>query len=178
MINLLLEENKKILRREYHMRFASIVLALLSLACVFTCILLVPSYLFSSSKVTLAETRLATWNTINKDITVLDTSGIIADTNMKLALLHTATQSNVSDLVLGQVLSLRISGVTFTQILYNNRADGVRVVEIHGTARDRAVLRAFKDTLDKSALFSSVAIPLSTFLERSNIPFTVSLVLK
>lgn len=177
MINILPQEEKQALRREYRMRFAVVVSVLLALTFLFASIMLVPPYLLSLSKDSLAENRLATWNSLNKDISILDTTEIITDTNTKLGLLSLTRQSKVVEDVFNKVLLYRTSGITFQQMLYTERSDEKRVIEIHGIARDRFTLRAFKDALESSKSFSQVEIPLSTFLEKSNISFTASLVI-
>ena len=177
MINILPQEEKRALRREYRMRFVVVVCILLFLTFLFASIMLVPPYLLSLSKDSLAENRLATWNALNKDISLLDTTEIITDTNTKLGLLSGTRQSNVVEDVFNKVLLYKTSGITFQQMLYTERSDEKRVIEIHGIARDRFALRAFKDTLESSKSFSKIEIPLSTFLEKSNIAFTVSLIM-
>lgn len=178
MINVLPQSEKDSLTRDYWMRFGSVVFFLATLSAIFSIILLVPSYFFSVSKLSLAGERLFVWNESHKMINADTTNSVIDDTNQKLGLLNTASVRQITKEALVPILSLRPSGVTFSQILYGNQGEGFKKIEIHGNASDRTTLRAFQSLLDKSGRFSSVDIPLSSFLGKKDIQFTASLTLK
>ena len=140
--------------------------------------LLSPSYFFSKSQSDLAESKLMEFNTANPEIATSDLDASINDINSKLMLLSERTSTDVSEKVIGVILASRPKGITFNQILYNEKSAGVRTVEIYGTAADRTVLRNFKSVLDSNADFSKVNLPISNFIERSDINFTVSIMMK
>jgi hypothetical protein len=83
----------------------------------------------------------------------------------------------VSETVLKSILENRPTGIKFTQIFYNERPEA-RILEVHGIATDRAILRNFKSTLDANKAFSKVDLPISNFIERSDINFTVVITIK
>ncbi len=178
MINVLPHNEKELIRREYWMRFFSVVFVLLSLASLCLCVLLLPSYFLSTTKESLAQESLLRWNREHGEQALFETSTIISETNQKLVALKDVTSSIVSESAIAPLLALRTSGITFSHLIYNTQFDGVETLEVRGTAETREALRAFKQTLDESGRFASVEIPLSSFIERSNIPMNISIVLK
>jgi uncharacterized membrane protein len=178
MINVLPHNEKELIRREYWMRFFSVVFVLLSLASLCLCVLLLPSYFLSTTKESLAQESLLRWNREHGEQALFETSTIISETNQKLVALKDATPSIVSESAIAPLLALRTSGITFSHLIYNTQFDGVETLEVRGTAETREALRVFKQTLDESGRFASVEIPLSSFIERSNIPMNISIVLK
>ncbi len=178
MINVLPYKEKESLRREYWMRFFSVVFVLLSLTLLCLCVLLLPSYFLSTTKESLAQESLMRWNREHGEQALFETSTIISEANQKLVLLKDATPSIVSEGAIAPLLALRTSGITFSHLIYNKQFDGVETLEVRGTAETRESLRVFKQALDESGYFSSVEIPLSSFIERSNIPMNISIVLK
>jgi hypothetical protein len=140
---------------------------------------LLPSYFFSSSKQNLIEARLEEFNANNKDLSGLDLNNTITDINTKLNLLtsNNPKYSLYND-VLNVVLSNRINGITFSQLLFNQTKDKGLKIEVHGQARDRTTLRNFKAALDNNPKVSTTNLPISDFLEKTDLPFTISIVMK
>jgi hypothetical protein len=141
--------------------------------------LLLPSYFFSLSKQNLSEGRLDAFNSSNKDLPNLDLSSTIVGINRKLDLLSSFKSGySFYDDILATVLSNRIKGITFSQLLFNIRKDRSLVLEVHGEASDRETLRNFKIMVDKNPKVASTNLPMSNFLEKSNLNFTMSIVMK
>ena len=182
VINILPYEEKKILRKEYWMRLFTMVLNLIALAGVVATLLLFPSYFLSKSKENLVESSLEAFNNQNPDLTNNNISEITGDINSKLETLDKAEASyQVNDKVLNNILSSRTSGITFSQILFNKKtteAGSASILEVYGTATSRDALRNFKTALDSNPSFSKVDLPISDFLEKSNLDFTISITMK
>lgn len=178
VINVLSKPRKKALYWEYWKRYASMTFSFIALASVITILLSFPSYFFSKSKETLAETRLEAFNNENPEIATDNLGTTIKDMNAKLLLLSTRDSTNVSENIFGKLLSMRPSGVKFTQMLYKERDPNTRIIEIHGIALDRTVLRNFKSLLDSDQAFSKVDLPISNFIDREDINFTISITMK
>ncbi len=178
VINVLPKPKKKALYWEYWKRYATVALSFFALAGVLATVLTSPSYFFSESKYELAEDRLEAFNVANPEIATQNLDSAINDINSKLILLSGKSSTEISDSVLGSILSMRPKGIIYNQILYNEKSSDVRVLELHGVATDRTVLRNFKSALDSNPLFAKVDLPISNFIERSNINFTVSITMK
>jgi type IV pilus assembly protein PilM len=182
VINILPYEKKKILRKEYWMRLFTIVLNLIALTGITATFLLFPSYFLSKSKENLVESSLETFNNGNPDLTNNNINKITSDINLKLEMLNkTEASYQINDQVLNNILSSRTSGITFSQILFNKKiteGGDTSTLEIYGTATSRDSLRNFKTALDNNPSFSEVNLPISDFLEKSNLSFTISITMK
>ena len=188
VINVLPDKEKRILRKEYWMRFFTMLLNLIALASVVATLLLFPSYFLSQSKENLVENKLEVFNKENPNLTNSNMDKITSDINSKLEILDKAeTSYQINDKVLNNILSSRTSGITFSQILFNKKViktskvaktENLPVLEIHGIATNRDSLRNFKTVLDNNPNFAEVNLPISNFLEKSDLIFIISITMK
>ena len=183
VINVLPDSEKKKLRSEYWMRFLSVFSNLVAIAGITATFLLFPSYFFSQSRESLAENRLQEFNKENPDLSNNNINNITNDINSKLALLNQAeVPYNVSDKIFNNILSNRTEGIQYSQIVFNNKYSdtGAKIneVDIYGIAKDRYSLRNFKTFLDQNPNFEKVDLPISDFLEKSNLSFTITIIMK
>ncbi len=181
MINVLPEGEKKTLKKEYWLRLSAMTLSLLGIIGVIATLLLFPSYFLSASKLSLAEGRLETFNNLNPDIATYDLNTTIADINTKLGVLSKGGTAAVGDRLLSDLILNRPKGINLTSITYSEKVDKVKSTqsfEARGTARDRTTLRNYKTTLDSNPDILKTDIPISDFLERTNIDFTMTITLK
>ena len=179
IVNVLPQEEKKLLLREYWKRFAITFMFMFSLILTISGLLLIPSYFFSVSKQGIAEGKLEEFNLNNKSLTSQDIDKIIADINTKLKLIDTVKPGySVYRDLLEMVLSNRKEGITFSQILFNQRKDKSFVLEIRGKSIDRETLRDFKTKVEKDSNVASVDLPISNFIEKNNLNFTIYLIMK
>jgi len=179
VINVLPYEEKKLLRREYWMRLFTMFLNLIILASIISTFLLFPSYFLSKSKESLVESKLKVFNNENSNLTIDNVDKITKDINLKLNILNESNPPyEVSDKVLNNILSSRTKGITFTQILFNkkiNESETISDLTVYGVAANRDSLRNFKTALDNNPNFSEVNLPISNFLEKSDLSFTISI---
>jgi len=178
VINVLPPNKKSLLHREYWIRLFTVMLNLVTVLSIVASILLFPSYFLSKLKEGLVESRLEAFNRDNPDLKNGNLNTTISDINLKLENLakYQPTYS-VSEKVFNNILSSRTEGITFSQILFNKKGD-ISTLDIHGIATNRDALRNFKSTLDNNQNFSVVNLPISDFLEKSNLPFTISITIK
>ena len=179
VVNVLPEKEKKLIIKEYWKRFIIMFMFLLSSLIFIFILLLLPSYFFSSSKQNLIDARLEEFNANNKDLSEIDLNNTITDVNTKLNLLasNNPKYSLYGD-VLNVILSNRINGITFSQLLFNQTKDKGLKIEVHGQASDRAILRNFKAIFDNNPKIATTNLPISDFLEKTDLPFTISIVMK
>ncbi len=179
MINILPTEEKQSIKKEYHLRLATINLFFIAVMSMVASGLLIPSYLYSVAKVDSLNNTLAGLSQVNPEINEEDLSKIISDINNTLLLLYKNNNKfDVSNYALGTVLSLRVNGITFSQILYTERTDVNRVVELFGVAQNREALRLFKDKLESEPNIAGVDLPISNFTKRTDIDFKVTIKMK
>ncbi len=179
VINVLPDENKKILSKEYWKRFSILLITLLaSIMAIFT-LLLSPSYFFTLSKEKMAEAQLDDFNAKNKQLTDQDLNGTINDINKKVNLLSiTKPGYSIYNDVLSILLLKKTEGVTITQIIFNQQKDKGSSLEVSGNAKDRISLRNFKSMIDANPKVSSTELPISNFLGKTDLTFTMTIILK
>lgn len=179
IVNVLPEEEKNILRKEYWKRFVITFLTFCSVSIIIFIFLLVPAYFLSITKQEIQEEKLNVFNSNNKNLPNLDLNSIITNINKKLELLSTVKPSySFYEDILGTVLSNNIKGITFSQLLLSKREDKSLMLEVHGESRDRETLRNLKAIVDKNPKVTSTILPISNFLEKSNLNFTLSIIMK
>jgi len=203
VINILPAQEKKTLHKEYWIRFLIIFSQIVSLVIIIATILIYPSYLISQAKEKTAESQLELFNKENPEIEVGNIDNNIKDINSKLDLLSKAEPSyQVNDKVINSILSTRTAGITFSQIIFNKtttkiseevngdeiadlsttskktKTVDVSILEVHGIATNRDTLRNFKTALDNNQNFKEVDLPISSFLGKNDLAFTISMKIK
>ena len=119
------------------------------------------------------------FNLANKDISDLNLDTTIKNINKKIDLIAAFKQGNsLYNDILGPILSTRPEGVTLTQLLYSQRKDKSLAIEIHGVARDRITLRNFKTIIDSNPHFASSSLPINNYLDKTNLDFNITAILK
>ncbi len=179
IINVLPEQEKKVLRHLYWMRFSTTILSFLSLVIVSSTLLLLPSYLFSISKSNIATSRLEAFNIANPEMATNNIDKSISDINSKLGLLSSKNLIVYpSDVILKNLISTLPKGITLSQILYSEENNNNKTLNINGIAIDRVTLRNFQTSLDNNPDILSTNLPISNFLAHSNINFTILIMFK
>jgi type IV pilus assembly protein PilM len=179
VINVLPKEEKLILSKEYWKRITVSFLVMSSFIVAIFIILLLPSYFFTLSKEAILENKLEAFNFSNKDLPSQNLDLTINDINTKLNLLAgTSAKYSIVDDIMGGIISSKPAGITFSQLLFNQTKNNLLTLEIQGNAADRTALRNFKSIIDSNPKVASANLPISNFLEKSNINFTISIVMK
>ena len=180
IINVLPEEEKRVIRKEYWMRFFIIFMNLVALIGVFAVLLLFPSYFLSKLKTNLIEERIESFNKENSDLIDNNIDKIILDINSKLKVLNANNKdSQFGYNILNNLLSSRTEGIYFSQIFFNDKTvESLPTLELRGVATSRDALRNFKTALDGDPSYAEVNLPISDFLEKSNLDFTISIKIK
>lgn len=179
VVNVLPKEEKLILSKEYWKRIIASFLIMCSFIVAIFIILLLPSYFFSISKQAILENKLEAFNFNNKDLPNQNLDLTINDINTKLNLLAgSSAKYSIVDDIIGEIISSKPAGITFSQLLFNQTKNNLLTLEIQGNAIDRTALRNFKSIIDSNPKVSIANLPISNFLEKSNINFTISIVMK
>ncbi|MEY2671878.1 MAG: hypothetical protein RL687_295 [Candidatus Parcubacteria bacterium] len=179
MINLLPPNEKKKLKQEYLFRFLIVLFFILSILSLVASLFISPSYKYSVSKESIAQSNLEVFNAQNPQIDIEKLNSEIVKTNGKLSFIISKKKDKfVSESVLEKILALRTGGIVFSQISYNSVNEQSSTVSIAGVASDRTALRSFKDALIADGAFSSVDLPISNFIKPYDIDFNMLLILK
>lgn len=179
IVNVLPKIEKDKIRNEYWKRFTIILMLILTTVSIISIFLLLPSYFYSSSKESISEERLEEFNSLNKELNSDNIDIIIKQINSKLDLLDSfKIGDSITESILGSILNNKPEGITYTQILYGQKKDKTLSLEIHGQAKDRIALRNFKTFIDSNNEFISSNLPMSNFLEKTDLNFTIYIVVK
>lgn len=184
IINVLTDDEKKQIKKEYRKRLSTIILNIIAVLCLLATLLMTPSYFFSKSKEILAEERLESFNRDNPEINSKDLDSMINEINNKLNIIGTTAPTyNAYEDIFIYLLDSRVEGIKYNQIIFdkkapNKKSASLTSIEIRGSAKDRVVLRSFKDKLDANPNFSEVNLPVSSFLEKTDLNFNISIILK
>lgn len=179
VINILPCREKKILRKEYWQRFTTMFMNLIAVLGALAILLLFPAYFLSNTRESMVEEQLRVFNEENPGLTTENIDKVKNDINVKLnTLAKSETLYQFNEKVLDNVLSSRAEGITFSQILFNKNGSDTPMLDIRGVAKNRDSLRNFKTVLDNNPNFSNVDLPVSNFLEKENLNFNISILIK
>ena len=164
----------------YWIRLSTVAFSFLSILLVSASLLFLPSYFFSISKSNLATSRLEAFNKANPEISTNNLDKTIADINSKLTILSTKDSQYIpSEILFNNIFRNLPDGIKLNQINYSEEAsNNIRTINIIGKASDRAALRNFKSSLDNNPNVALTDLPISNFIEKTNISFTILVTLK
>ncbi len=179
MINVLPEQQKKALHKEYLFRLISTYFFLIAVLTIMSTMLLLPTYLLSDSKENVLKNELEKFNKENQELATDDLQKIISDINTKLTLLDTGIiHKEVSQGVVNKFLNISHDKIYIDKIFYTSSKDDNGTLEIGGMAVNRTTLNNFKTALDKSGLYLGVDLPISNFVKATDIDFNIKLKIK
>ena len=178
MSNLLPQSTQGHNRREYYLRFAAVSLYALAVLSLVATVLLVPSYILSSAKEEIAQKEQALFRERVELAAGESVAGQIEAINARAKILSSDIGPEVAPIIEKSVLGVRPRSVMLSDIRYERDSKGIRKVTIGGTAATRDALQQYVETLEKTGQFSSVELPLSNFVKRTNIEFVASMIIK
>jgi hypothetical protein len=177
MINLIPNQEKKRMIKDFYFRLAVVILLAFSLVMAISSIVLLPAYFISSSKKAfygeiLNAEKIKETDKINKEI-----SDLVSRFDAKLSLLESMPEDRfiVSDRIVKEILSKKISNIKITRIFYEDLGVNKKTINIGGTASSRERLVLFRNALQSDPLFKNVELPISSFIKGSNIKFSLTL---
>ena len=178
MINLIPNQEKKKMVKSFYYRFVVLCLVMLCLCVALGILLLLPAYLFSSSKNNVANQKLDHQKNAEMPLLDQETSDLIKNTKIKLDVIDKAESKKFvfSDILVKNIISKKNSNIKITQITYDNTANGGKKISIGGVASSRDILLSFRRSLEADATFKSVDLPISNFVKDSDIQFYLSLI--
>lgn len=171
------EENKKVVN-EYRLRFLTVAISAIGALILSSLILLVPSYLLALSKYRDATSELEMLQ--KKD----GSSDYGKSVNMQVLEINkkintflktsTALAPSLSS-VIEKILEVKGDSIKITGFVYGVNGEQERVV-ITGTARSRETLARFIEVLKKDPSFTSVELPISSYVKSTDVDFSAAVV--
>lgn len=174
MINLLPQEKKSELKKEYRLRLVAVSLFAGSAVILFAVAAFLPLYLSFS-----AQSELLDISTIGDIVTPdekLETRAIVKQTRRQLSVLEEEEQSPVVTELIPEVIK-RKGPTDLQRISYQRTGDDI-IIRANGVAPERGDLISFIRALEESRLFSQVQSPVSNLVREENVVFSLELVVK
>ena len=176
MIDLLPENQKKYIAREYGYRKYTVICFCAFVASVVTLLLFVPSYMLAVNKNTDARERLAIEPAQDSVATENDLKHEIDDANIYLSVLRQpATTTPLFSQFVFMISKDKTSDNAVTDISYSIQSDGRVKVDVSGVAKSRDSLSAFADALSREQGIAKIEIPISNYAKDADISFSFSL---
>jgi hypothetical protein len=176
MANLLPLSQKKIIHTEYKTRL-SVVSFVFLLFLIFAAIMMLsPAYILSSFKLNNASARLAgEKKRISDSVTGEDPIKVTKEINAKLSLLGqeeflVPKSYDLFTIVVGH----KPDNVKIYSIFYDRDTTN-GIVSVSGVAKNRKTLLSFLQSLEKEKKFTSVKLPISSFVEGEDIKFSIKI---
>lgn len=173
MFNLLPQQEKNGLVRDFRLRFATVGLVLFASLGAVALVALVPSFFLLRDQISSAQKNSGA---LNQEIE-LASKDKISDTLLlasKKVFALTATSSTpytyelVSDIVRNMTNNVRIMGI---RVSFDKT--GKRDITIVGEATDRDSLLAFANILERGNDFKEVTVPVSNFADALDLKFSI-----
>ena len=177
MINLIPNEEKKKMSKDFYLRLITMFFVMLSVSLLIASILILPSYFFSSIEEDVIDTKIKSQE---KSISLPDpnTLMIIKDLENKLNSVENYEKNKYvfSTKVINEIILKKIPNIKITEIFYQNDPQTGKKISISGKASSREVLLSFRRALEDDAAFSKIDLPISNFVKGSVIKFYLSLI--
>lgn len=181
MLNILPIEEKKKNLKEYRLRLTVVALSLLSALALINVALLAPAYFSAFSKE--AGARLEIQNFTGKSAADAareeDAARLaVADVTKKLNLFLGASTSTAARSIpsetLGKIFALKTPAIKISSAFYDATPDREQFI-ITGNSLDRDSLALFVDALKKDGAFTTVELPIRSYVKSTDIDFSMTL---
>lgn len=175
MLNILpIEEKKKVLI-EYRIRLAIVSIFAVGSLAIAIAVLLAPAYMLAVSKHNVSKDQLSALEKKYGDSAQeKDLGEQIREINTKILLLLSGdtTDKLIPSQIVTSIINLKGNDIKISSLTYETTASQERVV-LTGAASNRDSLAGFVDTLKKDPTFTSVTMPISSYVKSENIDFSI-----
>lgn len=176
MANLIPQDAKKIVVREYWLRVASVWMFLLTVAGLIIGALMVPTYILIDSQHQALANRFSDARSQHDAFASATESITRANT---LARYLDRSNNTITFIDLKKMVEASAGqAVTVQQYTFSQEPNKPSPLTISGVASNRTELIAFKDALLTQAVFSDVELPLSNLAGDQNVSFSMTLTVK
>ncbi|MDO8492369.1 MAG: hypothetical protein Q7S34_01880 [bacterium] len=175
MYNVLPEEDKKLLKKEYSLRLVAVVSWFISAIVLSGMILLMPSYIITLQKKSELTEKLAQRNVKTAESDKINYSDTAKELQEKLKILAVLPdQKYLSHFFFTGILNEKGETITLNKFSYGLLGTTTNIT-IVGTAKTREGLLSFKSRLEKTNLFKIVDFPIDLLVKTRDINFTIVL---
>ncbi|NCS99406.1 hypothetical protein GW765_00275 [Candidatus Parcubacteria bacterium] len=175
MINLQSQQSKKEIARQYHMRVVSVVFFLIASFLVLSFALLLPSYFIALEKENAVKSFVEEIQSGEEFQKNKELNTLLGDTKLRLDVFGNLDKSFVSESIIKPLLDevyIQNNKIKLNYIKYSSES---RSLGIRGVSASRDSLIDFVETIQKNDRFSNVEVPVSSFVQNTNIIFEMTM---
>ncbi len=173
MINLISQEVKKEVATQYFLRLGTVSLLIIAAFLFLGFVLLIPSYFVANEREATEHIRAEDLRSTQAFQENKELGAFVDSTKKQLRIVNRVPSIVISEQFVQPVLDhvyADTSSVKLDHINYTD-TDGVGLINIRGTADARDDLLTFIETLKQDELFSKVEVPVSSFVQNTDINF-------
>lgn len=175
MANLLTPEQKNFNKRERTLRLIVVSIWFSCGVLVLATIFLLPSFILAESKESALEDQVDVTTQIIEKRKTGAAQEEVRITKAELGLLrNTLDNGSILD-ALSTILVTQNSTISISGIVYSQKGENIRSLDIEGVASDRLSLLEFKKRLERELTVLDVVLPVSDLAESVDISFNISL---
>ena len=178
MINLIPNEEKKKIRKDFYMRVVIVSFFVLGIAILISNIMLTPALFYASlEKKLISEQFAKDENKLAFDLNQ-ENKNAVECLESKITLIKQARDNKflVSAKVVDNLLNKKINGILINEINYTKDPNKGNLINIRGKASSRERLLTFKNSLASDPNFKNVDLPISNFIKSTDIEFSLVLI--
>jgi hypothetical protein len=173
MANLLPQDKKKEIRKEYRTRFYTVLLCFSGGVLIVAAILLFSLYVLMNGRLSGLNQKYEAYSEKGEDTVKIEES--IKNINTKLELLQNNNlQSKIPYGVLKEVIDIKPGNIFLTKIAYSDN----KQVIVGGVASYRKDLQDFIVAIEKDKMFLPVEYPFSNITQKEDIEFSLVINMK
>lgn len=174
MINLLPDNEKMTILKEYHLRVTVVSLAALLTVAAIAFLLLFPSFVLSISKERAANTLFSTTPSVSSDETHAAITERISRVKALMLVLKPEPEKRKPTDFISIILSDKPANVQMTSFVYGKTDKGA-MMHISGVAGTRESLAAYVSALRAKSSITKVNLPVSDLAKETAIDFSLDL---
>lgn len=178
MINLIPNEEKTKIKKDFYFRLLIVFFVMLTLIIIISAIAILPAYIISVENKTSISQKLEQQK--NEIMPELDQKSLVAikELDARILLLEKARKNKYlfSERVINEILSDKVLGIKIKSISYEKDLVSGGRITITGIAESRERLLLFRRTLEDNESFKDVDLPISNFVKGRDIEFGLSLI--
>lgn len=172
MANILPQQKKSEIKKEYQLRLLVVGLAFVSASAVVTLGFLIPSHILLQSKIKTTNSQISAVKGVFEKENGAQYSQEIRETREKItAIEHYKEKRNMENTITA-ITEKRNAAVYISRISFEAE-DGV--VKVSGTAGTREALLSFNNRLKNDSNFETVELPVSNLAENADVPFSITI---
>ncbi len=177
MINLIPNEEKKKMIRDFYLRLMAVFFMMLGFSTLVATASLLPAYFAAKAKKNLAVAELVRLE--KEPIPELDQEAMasVDELKKKLVLIETAEKEKfeLSARIIDEILTEKMSDIKINSIHYEIDPSNGRKITVAGVAPSRERLLIFRQALEQNKAFTRVDLPISNFIKGADITFFLTL---